>query len=95
MSDAQFKRQFTEQNVEVFARTLVHYCCKQYSGSDDKAKPYIWDLVHASYADDWAARKAVQQQLEEGKKSERERKKGSFVFFIVIFLVVLDLSGEF
>lgn len=61
----QFKRRFAESDVEIFARTLVHYCCKNYSGSDDKAKPYIWEVVLASYKCDWTARKAAQEEQRE------------------------------
>ncbi|GAV07723.1 hypothetical protein RvY_17530 [Ramazzottius varieornatus] len=65
VKDCNFKRHFSEKDVEIFGRTLVHYCCKQYSGSDDKAKPYIWNLVQYAYMDDWEQRKAQAFKLKE------------------------------
>lgn len=63
LEHSKFKRPFSEKDVELFARTLVHYCYNQYSGSDDKAKPFIHTLLFTAFTEDWMARKTNLQKL--------------------------------
>ena len=77
LNDCNFKRHFSEKDVEIFGRTLVHHCCKQYSGSDDKAKPYIWNLVQYAYMDDWEQRKAQALKLKQVAGELDDQEAGS------------------